>query len=145
MSIFNETDLKPFNQVINSIIQEININEKELLLANSEDFVTSFKKRILKEIFQEKYIELIKSLTKQKVKKILLSSLIEITLEQAVDEALDETYNIIAKEIKEMTLPESIIETWEEAKKNLNRKNQNQLPILDYFSIAPLNPYLVQP
>ncbi|MBR8827691.1 MAG: hypothetical protein DSM107014_07245 [Gomphosphaeria aponina SAG 52.96 = DSM 107014] len=53
MSIFNETDLNPFNQVISSILEKLDITEKELLLANSEDFVTSFKKRILKEILQK--------------------------------------------------------------------------------------------
>lgn len=118
MSILNETDLETFTQAINSIIEKTDITAAELQFSTPEEFVTSFKNRILKEISPQKCLELLKSLLKQKVNQINHSNLDEFTLEQAVEEAINETYKRLIKEIQDMTLPESIIETWQEAKKN---------------------------
>lgn len=118
MIILKKTDLELFTQTINSIIEKLDITEEELLLSKPEDFITSFKNRLLKEIFQENYLEVLKSSIKQKVKKTILNNLNQITLSQEVDEAIDETYNLIITEVENLALPESLIKAWQKAKKN---------------------------
>jgi DNA-binding XRE family transcriptional regulator len=118
MIILNDSEFNP----LNTLLETLNITETELQLSNQEDFVNSFKNRLLKE-FTKKCIEILIPLIKQKVNKIALKGLAEINLEQALDEAIDETYSRLIKEIKNMTLPESIIEAWQEAKKKSTQKD----------------------